>query len=384
MQLTPDERASLSGDRGDIMQMAYRILVATAEATDAERLIPVRWVHLSGVNYNTIGDAGEEFLRSIRDRARVAVRTTLNPAGFDIDTVHDYDLDNEFVRKQTSILESYAKMGVDMSLSCIPYDIVQMPPEGSQVALAESNAAIHANTFDGLMTNKESAFSALASALTGKSPSSPLREDTDTETAIVTRCHMKDELDWGLLGYFAGKTVESTTVVCDRQPTGRRNCKALCGGMGTSGICAKVVFGPPPTGCEKIEFDADKADDIRDELNTAESGDIIILGSPQLSLPEISDLVSRLNGRRFAKNCMIFCPRTVKSKITTLGYKDVLERANCTLLSDCCACLTPLVSRKDTDSVVTNSIKGAYYLGRSNNVGVALKSLHDIIRTETI
>ena len=47
------------------MQMAYRILVATGEATDADKLIPIEWAHLSGVNYNTIGDAGEEFLSTV-------------------------------------------------------------------------------------------------------------------------------------------------------------------------------------------------------------------------------------------------------------------------------------------------------------------------------
>ena len=175
MQLTPDEEAALSGRHGDIMQMAYRILVATGEATGAERLVPVEWVHLSGVNYNTIGDAGEEFLRSIRDRARVRVRTTLNPMGFDIDSVGSYDLGEGFIQKQRSIQESYAMMGVETTFSCVPYDILQLPRPGSQVALAESNAAIHANSLDGLHTNKESAFSALASALTGKSPYGPLR-----------------------------------------------------------------------------------------------------------------------------------------------------------------------------------------------------------------
>ena len=48
--------------------MAYRILIATGEATDAEKLVPIQWAHLSGVNYNTIGDAGEEFLSSISKR----------------------------------------------------------------------------------------------------------------------------------------------------------------------------------------------------------------------------------------------------------------------------------------------------------------------------
>ena len=88
MNLTDSEKAALDGEAGEIMQMAYRILSATGEATDAERLVPIKWAHLSGVNYNTIGDAGEEFLSSIRD-ARVRVRATLNPMGFEVDSVGD-------------------------------------------------------------------------------------------------------------------------------------------------------------------------------------------------------------------------------------------------------------------------------------------------------
>ena len=101
MELTRDEESALKGERGEIMQMAYRILVATGEATDAEKLVPVEWAHLSGVNYNTIGDAGEEFLSSISKDARVKVKTTLNPMGFDNDNVMNYGLDEKFYFKTT-------------------------------------------------------------------------------------------------------------------------------------------------------------------------------------------------------------------------------------------------------------------------------------------
>ena len=384
MQLTPDEEAALSGQRGDIMQMAYRILVATGEATDAERLVPVDWVHLSGVNYNTIGDAGEEFLRSIRDRARVQVRTTLNPMGFDIDSVHSYNMDGEFIRKQLSIQESYVMMGVETSFSCIPYDILSMPTPGSQVALAESNAAIHANSLDGLRTNKESAFSALASALTGKSPDGPLRRDAPPDVAVDMAIPRPTELEWGMLGYYAGRVCEGHAAVCGVARPDARSCKAMCGGMGPSGTCGRFSFTEAPPGCDRVEFGPAEAAAIRDELDTAERGDLIILGSPQLSFGEITALVDMLGSRRFAKRCMVFCPRVVKERAATAGYLAILERANCILLADCCACLTPLVSADETDSVTTNSIKGAYYLGRSNGVGVCLKPLNQIIREETV
>ena len=184
MELTKEEESALKGEQGEIMEMAYRILVATGEATDAEKLIPIEWAHLSGVNYNTIGDAGEEFLAHISKDARVKVKTSLNPMGFDIDNVTNYNLDDNFISKQLSIKQSYENMGVIPSFSCIPYEIFDIPKEGTQVSFAESNAAIHANSFDNLKTNKESAFSALASALTGKSPYSSLRKEESSKLTI--------------------------------------------------------------------------------------------------------------------------------------------------------------------------------------------------------
>ena len=122
---------------------------------------------------------------------------------------------------------------------------------------------------------------------------------------------------------------------------------------------------------------------VHDELNTAEKGDLITLGSPQLGLEEISDLTQKLKGRSFKKRCMIFCPRAVKEQATKLGHTNQLERAGCEILSDCCTCLTPLIKKDEVDSVTTNSIKGAYYLKNSNGVGVNLKSLSEIIKDET-
>ena len=81
MELTPEEKSALNGEHGDTLQTAYRILVATGEATNAEKLIPITWAHLSGVNYNTIGDSGEEFLRELSKDARVKVKATVNPMG---------------------------------------------------------------------------------------------------------------------------------------------------------------------------------------------------------------------------------------------------------------------------------------------------------------
>jgi predicted aconitase len=383
LELTREEESALKGEQGETMQTAYRILVATGEATDAEKLIPIEWAHLSGVNYNTIGDAGEEFLSTISKEARVKVKTSLNPMGFDIDNVKNYNLDDNFISKQLSIKQSYETMGVIPSFSCIPYEIFDIPKEGTQVSFAESNAAIHANSFDNLKTNKESAFSALASALTGKSPNSSLRKETSSKLTIRMKVENPNELTYGMLGFFAGKVGNESVNISGIGEMDRRSCKSLCGGMGTSGTCAKFNFDEDNPGSETVDFDEDEMNKVYDELNTCEKGDLITLGSPQLGLEEISDLAVKLKGRSFKKRCMIFCPRVVKEQATKLGHTNQLERAGCEILSDCCTCLTPLIKKEEVDGVTTNSIKGAYYLKNSNGVDVNLKSLSKIIEDET-
>ena len=385
MELTKEEQAALNGEMGESLKTAYRILVATGEATNAEKLVPIQWAHLSGVNYNTIGDSGEEFLSMLSNDAKVKVKTTLNPMGFDIDNVSKYNLDQNFIEKQQSIRDSYIRMGVDPTFSCTPYEIYDLPEKNTQVSFAESNAAIYANSLGNLKTNKESAFSALASALTGKSPYSDLRkENTESSTTIRMKLENPNEMDFGLLGFFAGKVADTSVSISGVAKPDKRSCKSLCAGMGTSGTCAKFDFVDEENNdSEKVDFGKEEMNNIFDELNTTESGDVITLGSPQLGLDELSDLSSMLKGRAFTKNCMIFCPRPIQNQARKLGYTNEIEKAGGEILSDCCTCLTPLINKDETDAVTTNSVKAAYYLKNSTGVDVNLKSLSKIVEEDT-
>jgi len=383
LELTKDEEKSLNGEHGEALQTAYRILSATGEATDAEKLVPIHWAHVAGVNYNTIGDAGEEFLATLSKNAKFKVMTTINPMGYDKDSVEKFGLDENFIQKQESIRESYKKMGAIPSFSCIPYEIYDMPREDTQVSFAESNAAIYANSIGKLKTNKESAFSALASAITGKSPYSDLRKDDSPNMSIAMKVSDSDELTFGLLGYFAGKVAGKSVAISGVKNMDKRCNKSMCASMGTSGSCGKFVLDDNSNASEKVDFDEKELQKVYDELNTAESGDMITLGSPQLGLEEMTDLAAMLNGKAFKKRCLIFCPRAIQEQARHLGYAGQLESAGCELMSDCCTCITPLVTKKDVDSVTTNSIKGAYYRKNSNGLDVNLKPLSKIIEDET-
>jgi predicted aconitase len=62
---------------------------------------------------------------------------------------------------------------------------------------------------------------------------------------------------------------------------------------------------------EVVTYDPQDAKSVKDELSTSEDGDVIILGSPQLGMNDLSCLASLVEGRKFKKRCMIFCARTV-------------------------------------------------------------------------
>jgi predicted aconitase len=379
VDLTREEEDALDGKNGNPISTAYKILLSIGKATNAEKLIPVEWVHLSGVNYNTIGDAGVEFLTKYSEEAEFVVPTTINPMGYD--SHKQNNLSSNFQKQQTKIAKAYEKMGSIPSFSCIPYELFQLPKSGHSVSFAESNAAVMANSVFGLRTNKESSLSALASAITGKAPYSDLRMDStrDPKIRIKIDKELKTELDYGVLGYFSGKSVKESCVSFgpDISNIDMYKTKSLSAALGTSGACG--MFSSRDTHDETISFGKEEEKSIIDELNTTDSGDVIALGSPQLGMYELELLSKMIEGKKFSKKCMIFCARSVYEKSCKSGMAKILENAGANIICDACTCLSPLLSREEYDGVITNSVKAAHYLNKSNDVSVCLKDLKSIV-----
>jgi predicted aconitase len=188
---------------------------------------------------------------------------------------------------------------------------------------------------------------------------------------------MASELDYGLVGYFAGKTVkESSVAIPGIHPT-RQQAKALAGAIGTSGSCGMFTTGDA---AEKVSFGKKEAQAMMDELGTADDGDVIAFGSPQLGIDELEMLAGMVQGKKFRKRCMIFCSRAIHNQASKIGLTGAIEKAGGQFMCDSCTCLTPYISKDEVDSVVTNSIKGAYYLNHSNKVKVALKDMKAIVK----
>lgn len=383
VHLTREEENAIDEKHGQAISIAYKILLSIGKATDAERLIPIDWVHLSGVNYNTIGDAGVKFLTKYSQEARFLVPTTINPMGYD--SHKENNLSVNFKRQQNEIVKAYEKMGSVHSFSCIPYELIQLPDRGHNVSFAESSAAVMANSVFGLHTNKESSLSALASAVTGKAPYSDLRIESirDPKIKIKIETELNTELDYGILGYFSGKSIKESCVsfgphISDIDMYKK---KSLAAAMGTSGTCG--MFSKKEINGESISFGKEEEKSVVDELNTTDSGDVITLGSPQLGTYELQLLSSMIGGKKFSKKCMIFCPRAIYEKASDSGIAQRLENAGASLICDACTCLSPLLTPEEYDGVITNSVKAAHYLNKSNRIPVCLTDLRCIIRKYT-
>ena len=382
MELTRQEEMALKGEYGEGQELAYKILVAIGTATNATKLVPIKWAHISGVNFNTIGEAGVKFLSSLdKKNTKVTVTTTLNPMGFD--SKQDNNLSDYFKLNQISIINSYLSLGISPSFTCIPYEIFNLPNKGEVVSFAESNAAVFANSKLGIKTNKESALSALASAITGKTPYSDLLidENRNPKTNVQPEIKIETELDFGLLGYFAGKT---TNESCIGLKVNSKNLdiiksKALSAGIGTSGR-GGMFNNITNNNNETVYFGKKEINQVKDELNTSEKGQLIVFGSPQLGTDELNMLAHLTEGKKFKKPCKIFCPRSVAEMECNNQIIKKLRNSGADIICDSCTCLTPLITKNDYDSIVTNSIKCAYYMRHSNKIDVSLKDMKTIAK----
>ncbi|MEM4160698.1 MAG: aconitase X catalytic domain-containing protein [Thermoplasmata archaeon] len=373
MFLTQEEERILAGEHGEVAERMLRLLVRLGEIYNADRMIPVGSVQVAGVSYKSIGDPGLEFLEDIASKgAKVSVLTFLNPAGTDIENWKELGFPAEFVEKQLRIIEAFKKMGIVISATCTPYLCGNLPRFGEHIAWSESSAVSFANSVLGARTNREGGPSALAAAILGRTPNYGfhLDENRKPDFHVSVNVELKNDADFGALGYFVGK------IVKDKVPyfTGISNAsvdslKALGAAMAASGAVALYhVQGITPEaknysteGLEKISFGDQELKETYQTLNSGEEPDILILGCPHSSLYEIREIARIVEGKRLKKPMWVCTSRAMKELASRMGYEDVIRRAGGKIVADTCTVVAP-VEDMGFRTIAVNSGKAANYL----------------------
>jgi len=364
--LTEEEERGLRGDYGEAMRLAYKVVVKVGEALGAPRLIKIVNAHISGISYKNIGDAGLDLLQSLADMgARFSVPTTINPAAIDLEKWVHLNIPRVFAEKQKKIVEALVKMGAVPLLSCMPYFYSKIE-YGDQIAWAESNAVLYANSIIGARTNREGGPLSLFEAIIGRAPYVGLRTPEGRQPTIRVRVGEKayklvlKEYGFPLLGYVLGKIVKKGvpqtdfTVPLDEV----RGFLAAIGASSSLGMVIMKDISPEWREVEVQEKVAIQEEDLREtfeELTTLkEEAEIYYFGCPHLTLREVEKLLEVLE-KKPGKKVVLSTSRWVLKEIN----RKIPE--NVTILADMCLVVAPL-REMGYNKIITDSAKAAHYL----------------------
>jgi predicted aconitase len=393
LQLTGEEKQMLAGKQGPATKKAMQILLALGKIYGADRMIPVSSVQVAGVSYDNLGEAGLQFLSEMAEgNGRVRVPTTLNPAGMDIENWRTLGISPEFAKKQTRVLEIFDHMGVTITCTCTPYLAGNLPQYGQHLAWSESSAVCYANSVIGARTNREGGPSALAAALTGRTPDYGfhLNKNRLPGISVNVLAFLSETRDFGALGKMIGEKIATTKIIPYIQGVESANLeqlKSFCASLATyggmalfhmPGITPEATQYPPPT--EQITITQADLEVAIQSLNLAAGNqvDFVTLGCPHLSLAEVACLAQLLEGKHVRKEFWITTARATKHAADQLGYSRMIETAGAKFATDTCCVVAPIQGR--FTAMATDSAKACYYASAKNRFKTVFLSFDDVVK----
>ncbi len=392
LELTQQEEAMLEGEYGRATQKAMEILTALGEIYGAERMLPVTSVQISGVSYANLGEPGLKFLNDLAKDGKVRVLTTLNPAGMDLQEWEKLGIAEDFAKNQLRVIEAFRKMGVVTTATCTPYLVGNIPHYGEHIAWAESSAVAFANSVIGARTNREGGPSALAAALTGRTPAYGYHLDENRKPQVVIQFEgeLKSVRDFGALGKAIAEVAKGKVVYIKgirsasiEELKGFSASIATYGGVGIYHIeHITPEWKEYPIPKETIELgQKDVKRHIEEMSDELEEIDFVTIGCPHTSLREIEIIAEMLRGKKVTKEMWITTSRPVKEIADQMGYTKIIETAGAKIAADTCAVVAPIKGR--FKGMVTNSAKACYYARGRNNFKVQIKPLKEVIQEAT-
>jgi len=370
--LTQLEKEMLDGTHGKAAKKSMEILVTLGEIYGAERMVEVRSVQVAGVSYANLGEPGLEYLAEMAEDGKVRVLTTLNPAGMDLENWRHLGIDPKFAKNQERVIKAFETMGIVTTCTCTPYLVGNLPLFNEHIAWSESSAVCFANSIMGAKTNREGGPSALAAALTGRTPMYGLHLDENRQARI--RVDIKTDVrgtnDYGTLGKVIGDSIgDKIPYITGVKSPSLEELKAFCASIATYGGTALLhIEGVTPNRTnvppEAMEVTPPEIEKAERELNDETTIDFVGIGCPHASIHEIKRIAELLKGKKVAKEVWIATARPTKQMADRMGYTATIEASGAKFACDTCFAVAPLKGR--FKGLATDSAKGCFY-GRGRN-----------------
>jgi predicted aconitase len=402
MQLTEEEQGWLDGNCGPAVRMATRVLVEMGGILGADRLIPITSAHIDGCLYH--GPGGLDFAeRLVRGRGQVVVPTTLNIGSIDLKKPDRIRLSAAEHDRATRLMKAYEALGCAPTWTCAPYQAGHRPKAGSDIAWAESNAVVFANSVLGARTNRYGDFIDICSALTGRAPNYGLHLSENRRATILIRTHaISDALKqrdvfYPVLGTWLGRVAGTDIAAIEGLPNTvtEDQLKALGAAAASSGSVALFhTIGVTPEAsttaeafgdvapAQIIDLDRDTLCGVRDALSTVKSAklDAVALGSPHFSQSEMDQFRHLLGNRRASVPVYVCTGRHVGDRLASDGALGTLAEQGIEVVIDTCVVATPILKGKG-GVLMTNSGKFAHYTPPNTGYETIYGSLEDCVES---
>jgi hypothetical protein len=378
VELTREDESILKGEKGPMMGELMQILVTLGELNDASRLIPIWSAHLSGVSFKTMGLPGTEFLEDAAKEVHFSVKTTVNPAGYDVGGPGIVKADEDFRWKQERLVRAMLAMGALPTFTCTPYSIEGAPPAGTHLAWAESSAVIYVNSVIGAFSNREGAPTALASAVVGKTPDYGLhRPEGRHPQMLVDVDASKGPVHFTVLGAYLGKLLGSKIPYIRGVKPGIESMKEMGAAMSAWGSVPMfhVEDVTHEAGSQKLDrldrmtVDARQLAEFEHSLGGDEEPNLVAIGCPHCNVNELTILAEAIKKRggkvRPGKQIWAFTNRSVIAANPKLV--EGLKKAGVKIVQDTCMVVAPIGA--EFPVIAVNSAKAAFYASRKSFSG---------------
>ena len=386
MRLTDEEKAMLAGARGEVRRWAITHQIAVGEFFDAADFVPVSQAHIMA-DTESLGEAGVRFLEGLaaapEAERRVVVPAITDPRGIDFAVYRRLGQSAAMAALENRAIAALSAFGVLMTDTCINYQTVMAPLRGEHVAWGDTGAVIYANSVLGARSNFEGGPSALAAALTGRTPRYGYHLDTSRRATRRFRlaASPRDLSEWGALGGLVGEVCGSywqvPLIEGLHSVPGSDALKHFGAAMASFGSVA--LFHMPGITAEEPGFAGPMPDPI--EIGAADiaaflarygaSGDkldVVVFAAPQLSLFELAAVAGALDGRRVHPDTTVIVATSpeIKHAADRMGLTARIEASGAILAQGICfyqSYAREMAEANGWTRLMTNSAKLVNILG---------------------
>ena len=363
MRLTDEERAMVAGEFGAPRRWATLHQIAVGEFFDAADLVPVSQAHIMA-DTESLGASGVGFIESLaaapESARRVRVPSLTDPRGLDVEVYKRLGQTEAMRALEARAIAALRAFGVLMTDTCINYQTIMPPVRGEHLAMGDTGVVIYSNSVFGARSNFEGGPSALAAALTGRTPRYGYHLDECRRATRRFRLSAmpRDLSEWGALGGIVGQAcgsywevplIEGIAEILGHAP-GSDALKHFGAALASYGSVAlfhmpgitpeatggAAFVGPPPQ--PEIIARAEIEAFVESYSAQGDKVDVVVFAAPHLSLVEMAAVADALDGRlvHAETTLLVATSPEIKHAADRMGLTRRIEEAGAVVAAGIC------------------------------------------------